>query len=185
MANAKGASPTWIDVKASLRTFDRAGLYGLVQDLYEASKDNQAFVHARLGLGLDQLRPFKATISRWINPDLMRNQAVSVSKAKKAIADYRKAIGRPGGLAELSIFFCEEALSLVESCSFEDERFFLALIRMYDQAVKLVLNLPPAERRCYVERLDKLRSRGKHVGWGVEDELNDLWYAADFDEQPE
>jgi hypothetical protein len=165
VANAKGASPTWIDVKASLCTFDRAGLYGLVQDLYEASKDNQAFVHARLGLGSDQLRPFKATISRWINPDLIRNQAVSVSKAKKAIADYRKAIGRPGGLAELSIFFCEEALSLVESCSFEDERFFLALIRMYDQAVKLVLKLPPTERRRYVERLDKLRSRGKHVGW--------------------
>jgi hypothetical protein len=165
VANAKGASPTWIDVKASLCTFDRAGLYGLVQDLYEASKDNQAFVHARLGLGSDQLRPFKATISRWINPDLIRNQAVSVSKAKKAIADYRKAIGRPGGLAELSIFFCEEALSLVESRSFEDERFFLALIRMYDQAVKLVLKLPPTERRRYVERLDKLRSRGKHVGW--------------------
>jgi hypothetical protein len=164
VANAKGASPTWIDVKASLCTFDRAGLYGLVQDLYEASKDNQAFVHARLGLGSDQLRPFKATISRWINPDLIRNQAVSVLKAKKAIADYRKAIGRPGGL-ELSIFFCEEAFSLVESCSFEDERFFLALIRMYDQAVKLVLKLPPTERRRYVERLDKLRSRGKHVGW--------------------
>ena len=185
MANAKGASPTWIDVKASLRTFDRTGLYGLLQDLYEASNNNQAFVHARLGLGPDQLGPYKATISRWINPDLMRNQPVSVSKAKKAIADYRKAIGHPGGLAELSIFFCEEALSLAESCSFEDERFFLALIRMYGQAVKLVLNLPPAERCSLVERLDKLRSHGKHVGWGVEDELNYLWYAADFDEQQE
>ena len=97
MANAKGASPTWIDVKASLRTFDRAGLYGLLQDLYEANKDNQAFVHARLGLGPDQLGPYKATISRWINPDLMKNQTVSVSKAKKTIAGYNKAIGRAGG----------------------------------------------------------------------------------------
>jgi len=26
----------------------------------------------------------------------------------------------------------------------------------------------------YVDRLDKLRSRGRDVGWGVEDELNDL-----------
>jgi hypothetical protein len=27
-----------------------------------------------------------------------------------------------------------------------------------------------------------LRSRGRHVGWGVQDEFNDLWYEADLDE---
>ncbi len=185
MANDKGASPTWIDVKAILLTFDRTGLQGLVQDLYAASKDNQAFLHARLGLGPDQLGPYKATISRWINPDLMKNQNVSVSKAKKAIAGYNKAIGRLEGLAELSIFFCEEAFSFVEGCSFSDERYFVALIRMYDQSVNRVLSLPLAVRRPYVERLGKLRTRAKRVGWGMEDELNDLWHAADFDEQLE
>ena len=159
-----------------------AGLQGLIQDLYAASKDNQAFLHARFGLGPDQLKPYKATISRWINPDLMKNQPVSISKAKKAIADYEKAIGRPEGLAELD--FCEPAFSFVESCSFSDERYFVALIRMY-RSVNFVLSLPLAERRAYVERLGKLRSRAKHVGWGVEDELNDRWYAADFDEQLE
>jgi hypothetical protein len=182
VAKDKSTSPTWADVKAFLLTFDRAGLQGLVQDLYAASKDNQTFLHARFSLGPDQLGPYKATISRWINPDLMKNQTVSVSKAKKAIADYDKAIGRPAGLAELSIFFCEEAFSFVESCSFDDERYFIALIRMYDRSVNCVLSLPLAERRAYVERLGKLRSRAKHVGWGVEDELNDRWHAADFDE---
>jgi hypothetical protein len=185
VANEKRTLPTWIEVKASLLSFDRAGLLGLVQDLYAASKDNQAFLHARLELGPDQLKPYKATISSWINPDLMRGQPVSISKAKKAIADYKKAIGHPNGLAELSIFFCEEAFSFIESCSYSDMSYFVALIRMYDQSVKIVLNLPLAERRAYVERLGKLRSRGKRVGWGVEDELNDLWHDADFDEQLE
>jgi len=181
----KGASPTWADVKAFLLTFDRAGLQVLVQDLYAASKDNRAFLHARFGLGPDHLGPYKTTISRWINLDLMKNQTVSVSKAKKAIADYDKAIGRQEGLAELSIFFCDEAFSFVEGCSFSDEQYFVALIRMYDRSVNRVLSLPLAERRAYVERLGKLRTRAKRVGWGVEDELNDLWHAADFDEQPE
>ena len=67
------------------------------------------------GLGRDQLQPFKANISTWICPDLMNNQSVSVSKAKKAIADYKKAIGRPEGMAELSIFYCEEAFGFLES----------------------------------------------------------------------
>jgi hypothetical protein len=185
VAKDKSASPTWADVKAFLLTFDRAGLQGLVQDLYAASKNNQAFLHARFGLGPDELGPYKATISRWINPDLMKNQTVSVSKAKKAIADYDKAIGRSEGLAELSIFFCEEAFSFAEGCGFGDERYLVALIRMYDRSVNRVLSLPLGGRRAYVERLSKLRIRAKHLSWGVEDELNDLWHAADFDEQLE
>lgn len=70
-----------------------------------------------------------------------------------------KTIGRPAGLAELSIFYCEEAFSFVESCSFDDERYFIALIRMYDRSINCVLGLPLAERSAYVERLGKLRSR--------------------------
>src|SRR5882757_7414299 len=154
----------------------------LVQDLYTASKDNQAFLHARLGLGHDQLQPFKASISNWICPDVMKNQPISISKAKKAIADYKKAIGRPDGMAELSIFYCEEAFGFLESCSMEDESYFVALIRMYERSLEFVLSLPPAERATFLERLDKLRSRGRHVGWGVQDELNRLWYAAALDE---
>ena len=180
MTNEKGDPPTWIDVKAALLKFERAGLLGLLQDLYAGSKDTQAFLHARLSLGRDQLRPYKEIISNWICPDLMRNKPVSVAKAKKAIADYKKAIGQPDGLAELSIFYCEEAFSFLESCGMEDESYFHALIRMYNQALTFVSNLPPDARVGYVDRLDKLRSRGRHVGWGVEDELNNLWHAAEL-----
>jgi hypothetical protein len=183
VVRSKNASPTWSDVRTALLDFDRAGLRGLVQHLYTVSKDNQAFLHARLGLGHDQLQPFKACISNWICPDIMKNQPVSVSKAKKAIADYRKAIGRPEGMAELSIFYCEEAFGFLESCSMEDESYFAALIRMYGRSLEFVSSLPPPKRTIYLERLDNLRSRGRNVGWGVEEELNSLWYAAALDEQ--
>jgi hypothetical protein len=182
VVGSKKASPTWSDVRAALLDFDSAGLRGLVQDLYTVSKDNQAFLHARLGLGHDQLQPFKACISNWICPDVVKNQPISVSKAKKAIADYKKAIGRPDGMAELSIFYCEEAFCFLESCSMEDETYFAALIRMYGRSLEFLSSLPAAERATYLERLDKLRSRARNVGWGVEEELNGLWYAAALDE---
>ena len=182
VVRSKNASPTWSDVKTALLAFDRAGLQGLVQDLYTASKGNHAFLHARLGLGHDQLQPFKASISRWISPDLIKGQPISVSKAKKAIADYKKAIGRPDGMAELAIFYCEEAFGFLESCSIEDERYFAALIRMYERSLEFVLSLPPAERPTYLQRLDKLRSSTDDIGWAVEEELNSLWYAAALDE---
>jgi hypothetical protein len=112
----------------------------------------------------------------------VRSQSVSISKAKTAIADYQKAIGEPAGLAELSIFYCEEAFGFLESCAFEDERYFVALIRMYDQAVKRVLDLPVAERHGYAKRLGNLRSRARPIGSGVDDELNNIWYEAGLDE---
>ncbi len=130
------------------------------------SKDNKIFLHARFGLGSNVLAPYKAVISRWLCPDLMRGQSVSISKAQKAIADYKKAIGQPAGLAELSVFYCEEALSFIESCTFEDERYFVALIRMYGRAVQCVLDLPAAERHAFAKRLGGLRSRARPVGWG-------------------
>ena len=97
------STPSWSDVKARLADFDRAGLLGLVQDLYAASKDNKAFLHARFGLGDDPLEPYKDVIIRWINPPDFRSP-ISVAKAKKAISDYKKALGPPEGLAELTVF---------------------------------------------------------------------------------
>jgi hypothetical protein len=45
----------------------------------------------------------------------------------------------------------------------EDERYFVALVRIYDRALTFVSNLPAAERAAYLERLDKLRPRSRHV----------------------
>jgi hypothetical protein len=47
MNRDKKTTPSWTDVKTRLADFDRAGLIGLIQDLYAANKDNQAFLHAR------------------------------------------------------------------------------------------------------------------------------------------
>ena len=127
--------------------FDRAGLVGLLGDLHSLSRDNQAFFHARLGLGADSLAAYKRTISRWIYPDLSRDQRISVAKAKKAIADYRKAIGLPEGVAELSVFYCEKAARLPAECGFEDEGYFTALVRMFEQALVAVMALAPSPRQ--------------------------------------
>jgi len=97
MARRQPASkPSWTDVKAKLASFERLGLLGLIQDLYAAHKDNQAFLHTRFGLGADVLQPYKETLDRWLWPDVLRNQNTSVVKAKQAISSYRKAVGDLG-----------------------------------------------------------------------------------------
>lgn len=96
LRNSEG-NPRWSDLKQNLAELDRNGLLQLIRDLYAASRDNQSFLHARFGLGEDVLKPFKTTISRWICPDVTRNQMISIFKAKKAVSDYKKALGDPQG----------------------------------------------------------------------------------------
>ena len=173
--NKTRTTPTWSEAKAKLALFDRAGLVGLLSDLHSLSRDNQAFLHARLGLGPNPLAPYKATISRWVYPDLIRGQVISVAKAKKAISDYRKAIGLPAGVAELLVFYCESAARLLSECGMEDEGYFTALVRMFDQALAIVAKLNPSEQRALLQRLDAVRSVTDAVGWGVKDAMDELW----------
>jgi hypothetical protein len=70
MPTTKRSSASWSDVKAKLTELDRSALLALVHDLYAAGKENQAFLHTRFGGGGDVLKPYQATISRWLWPDV-------------------------------------------------------------------------------------------------------------------
>ena len=170
----KKANPSWIDVKAKLADFDRPSLIGLVQDLYAASKDNQAFLHARLHLGGDVLKPYKAAIDRWLWPDVFKNQNTSVAKAKKAITDYKKASGTADGLAELTVFYCERASGFSCDIGMDDEAYLSALVRMFEQAPKTIATLPQAQRSTLWARLDVVRDRSHDIGYGVGEDMDAL-----------
>lgn len=173
--------PSWSDVKNKLADIDRPGLIGLLQDLYAASKDNQAFLHTRFGLGDDVLKPYKVIIDRWLWPDVFKNQDTSVAKAKKAIADYKKAIGRPESLAELMVFFCERAVGFSNDVGMQDEGYIDALVRMFGQALKAMDALPEVPRSALLGRLDAVRSLGHNLGYGVGDDMDGLLVEHGFD----
>jgi hypothetical protein len=174
MKSLKTTRPTWSDVKAKLAGIDRAGLIGLIQDLYAASKDNQAFLHARFSLSGDVLKPYKAAIDRWLWPDVFKNQYTSVSKAKKAISDYKKAIGQPDGLAELMVSYCERAAGFSNEVGLQDEGYFNALVRMFEQALKVIRTLPESDRLELFARLDAVRRTSHNFGYGVGDDMDGL-----------
>jgi len=176
MANKK-TTITWSDAKAKLADFDRVALLGLVQDLYAASKDNQNFLHARFSLG-DALEPYKAIIARWLRPDVYKNQDYSVAKAKKPITDFKKAIGQPEGLAELMVFFCEQASGFSDDVGLDDESYYDALVRMFEQALKAVMTLPETQREPFLDRLEDIRAWGQGMGWGLGYDFNALWQRA-------
>ena len=173
------SKPTWADVKTKLAGFDRAGLLALLQDLYTADEGNRAFFHTRFGLGEDPLQPYKKTIDRWLWPDVFRGQQPSVSRAKKAIAEYKIALGDPEGLAELMVFYCERAVGFCREVCHENTAYFDALVRMFEQALRQTNHLNREVRSGFLARLDCVRTIGRQLGYGVGDYMDVLF--SEFD----
>jgi hypothetical protein len=147
---------------------------GLLQDLYAANKENQTFLHTRFGLGEDVLKPYKETLNRWLWPDVLRNQDTSVPKAKHAISSYRKAVGEPAGLAELMVSYCESAAGFSNDLGYQDEGCFNALVNMFEQALKTTRQLSAGERNALIARLERVRTIGHNLGYGVGDDMDSL-----------
>jgi hypothetical protein len=168
------SQPTWIDVKDKLAASDRTALLELIRHLYAAHKDNQTFLHARFGLGQDVLEPYKETITRWLWPDVFRNQDTSVSKAKQAISNYKKAVGDLAGLTELMVFYCEQAAGFCNDIAQQDEGYFDALVRMFEQALKSAKTLPANGRESLIARLGRVREISHAFGYGVGDAMDFL-----------
>ena len=129
----------------------------------------------------DVLKPYKAAIDRWLWPDVFKNQDTSVAKAKKAISDYKKAIGRPEGLAELMVFYCERAAGFSNDVAFQDEGYFDALVRMFGQALKTIDALPQDCRSPLIARLGAVRHISHNFGYGVGDDMDALLAEFGFD----
>lgn len=166
--------PTWRDVKSKLANFDHAGLMSLVGDLYDAHKENQTFLHARLGLIEDALKPYQERIDRWLWPEVLQNQDTSVAKAKQAISDYEKAVGDSAGLAELMVFYCERATGFCREFGNDDETYIAALVRMFEKAVGVAVTLPDESQDALLARLEQVRITSENLGYGIADEMDSI-----------
>jgi hypothetical protein len=125
-------------------------------------------------LGEDVLKPYKETLDRWLWPDVLRNQNTSVVKAKQSISSYKKAVGDSVGLAELMVFYCERAAGFCSDVGYQDDSYFKALVRMFEQALEIIAQLSASDRNPLIARLDKVRTISHNFGYGVGDDMDSL-----------
>ena len=164
----------WAEVKTHLASFDRAALLGVLQDLYGADERNRAFLHARFGLREDPLQTYKEIIDASLCPDVIRGQRTSVSTARRAITQYKKALGDPVGITELLVFYCERAAGFCHDVDHRDTAYFNALVRMFEQALKARVGLNKNVQNDLLARLDHVRRIGRQLGNGVGEEMDVL-----------
>lgn len=65
----------------------------------------------------------------------------------------------------------------------EDENYFSALVRMFEQSLKVIVLLETSQRDHFLERLERVFDESSKWGWGVDDDLNDLMAEYGFAER--
>ena len=105
---------------------------------------------------------------------MLRNQDISIAKAKQAISSYRKAVKEPAGIAELMVSFCESAAGFSNDVGYQDEGYFDALVHMFEQALKATRQLSAGDRNALIARLDRVRIISHNLGYGVGDAMDSL-----------
>ena len=167
----KTKRPTWSNVKVKLVNLDHKQMLKLVADLYRLSNENKIFLHTRFEIGDNPIETYKKTIDECMYPDMYSNKPIQVSKAKKAISSYLKAVADPVGEVDLMIFFVECGNKFTVNFGDIDEAFYDALILMYRRAIDKVLVLPEERQGEFKQRLEAIMTSSSKIGWGYHDML--------------
>ena len=169
---------TWSTVRSAVSQLSRDELLSLVAEIYRLSKQNQAFLHARYADAETAMEDCKKIISDCLYPDVQRDRPLQVAKAKKAVADFCKAVAEPELHAELMVFFLEQGNDFTVEYGDIDAGFYDALLAMASRAVQAICVLPKEKQEAYGERLAEVVRSSSCIGWGYHDGLKQIYSAA-------
>lgn len=176
---AKESKPTrsWRHLRTILNKADRKDLLNLVGDLYALRKENQNFLHARVLKNPSSLDPYKKIIERNVSPADLLKHPIRLSSARKAISDYRKAVGDPAGLAELMLFYVEFGINFTLELGEIDEAFYSSMDSVYYDGMQM-LNRCDKDVTCrLLPRFEALLHSTVDMGWGVYGGFRDTFEA--------
>jgi hypothetical protein len=172
MKSKKPAS--WSNVKSSLSSMDRAGLVGVIHDLYEASSSNRRFFHARFIPAAATLDEYRSLVSMAVFPDPFSKRPVRLREAAAAITDYRRSTGDLAGVVDLLLTFVEAGTEQAADLGYGEETYFATLERKASEAVSMLDALPREARAQAAARLIQLAEYQDKIGWGYGDFLADI-----------
>lgn len=72
------------------------------------------------------------------------------------------------------VFYCERAAGFCSDVGYQDDGYFDALVRMFDQALRLIAQLSASDRNPLIARLDRVRIISHNFGYGVGDDMDSL-----------
>jgi hypothetical protein len=167
-------SNRWGNVKAQIEDCDRAGLVGIIRDLYEASATNRRFLHARFVSAASARDEYRRIVRDAVFPDPFSQRPIRLRDATAAINDYKRSTGDLAGAVDLMLEFVEAGTEQAADLAYGNEAYFAALERKVNEVVRSLGALPDADRADAEARLIELGRYCEEIGWGYGDFLGDV-----------
>lgn len=164
----------WSAVKVRLEVFDRQALVRLIEDLYRASSANRRFLEARLVPESAGVEAYRRIVATAIYPDPFSKRAISIRDAAAAIIEYKRSTGDLAGTVDLMLTFVEAGTEQAADLGYGDDAYFDALVSRLKAVAHAFDDLPEAARNNTIVRLEHIRSRARHVGWGYGDFVDEI-----------
>jgi hypothetical protein len=165
---------SWSNVKASLSSMDRAGLVGVIRDLYDASTANRRFLHARFVPAAAALDDYRDLVDKAVYPDPLSNRPIRLRDAAAAITDYQRSTGDLAGVLDLLLTFVEAGTAQAADLGYGDDAYFSTLERKLAKAADLFEALPDEDRDKVAARFVRLGQYQDEIGWGYGEYLADI-----------
>lgn len=169
---------TWSSVKAAVAKLSQEELLSLVAELYRLSRANQNFLQARFADTEAAMEDCKKIIAECLYPDVLRDRPLQIAKAKKAVADFCKAVADPVPHADLMLFFVEQGNAFTVEYGDVDAGFYNALLTMASRAAETISVLPQELQQSFRDRFAEVVQSSSGIGWGYHDELVEIYGAA-------
>jgi hypothetical protein len=72
------------------------------------------------------------------------------------------------------VFYYERATGFCSDVGYQDDGYFDALVRMFEEALQVSIQLPASDRDALIARLDRVRAISHNFGYGVGDDMDSL-----------
>lgn len=172
--NTKPDKPIkWTDAKKVLSSKEPKELLALIKDLYSLNQQNKTFIQTKYSL-IDPIKPYKEIIGQCLSLDYRK--PINLSGARKAISQYRKAVGDPKGILELMVYYVECGTNLTCEYGDIDEKFYCSLESMFEKALQTLDESGQETIDEYLPRMENIVEKADDIGWGYYDTIIGLLY---------
>ena len=163
----------WSAVKNALPGKEPKELLALIKDLYSLNQENKTFIQTKYSL-INPIDTYKDIIDEGLSLDYKK--PINLAKSKKAITQYRKAIGDPAGLLELMVYYVECGNDLTVEYGDIDEKFYYSLESMFQKALQALTKFDEETTKEYLPRLQEIVDKAENIGWGYYDSISFLLF---------
>lgn len=165
-------------LKKRLSSMQKAEIIGLVAELYEAKKEAKEYLDYWMNPDEDaKLEEYMKIVRYEFYPPGNREPKTRFSVCKKAISDYKKLKPSAGAMAELMLCLVENACRFTADYGDMWDAYYESLTSNFAVLLKHVDKAGLFEE--YRSRLEKCAVLVEDCGWGVGDEMWDMFYEID------